>query len=71
MDMIEKLAAMIADEMLGPAKYAHCAIEHKADRPKLAETFHAIAKQEAEHMAMLLDAAKAELAAMMEMYNQT
>ena len=68
--MIEHLAAMIADEMTGAAKYAACAMKHKADRPQLAEMFHSMAEQEMGHMDKLLDAAREELKAMQAAYSQ-
>ena len=69
-NMIDKLAAMIADEMEGAAKYAQCAMKHKQERPKLAEMFHEMAAQEMEHMKKLHAAAEAELKAMQEKYEE-
>lgn len=68
--MIEHMAAMIADEMTSAAKYAECAMKHKADRPKLAEMFHEMAEQEMGHMNKLMDASKEELKAMQDAYSQ-
>ncbi len=68
MELIEKLSAMIAEEMEGAAKYAHCALKMKQDHTRLAEMFHTMAQQEMEHTHMLQDAATAELKALHDKY---
>ena len=68
--MIEHMAAMIADEMNGAAKYAECALKHKADRPRLAEMFREMAEQEIGHMDKLIESARQELKAMQAAYSQ-
>ena len=70
MELIEKLSAMIADEMHGAAEYAHCAMRHKQDHPKLAEAWHEMAEQETAHMNKLIEAAREELKAMQTAYSQ-
>lgn len=67
-ELIEKLGAMIADEMEGAAKYFECSLKLKQDHPKLADMFHEMAEQEMGHMKKLLDAADAELKNLMDMY---
>ena len=69
-EMIMHLSGMIAEEMEGAAKYAHCAMMYKQDKPKMGKMFHTMAEQEMEHMHMLQDAATEELKAMQEMYEQ-
>jgi len=70
MDLIDKLSAMMAEELEGAAKYAHCALKHKADHAKLAEMFHTMAGQEMEHAKHLQEAIAAEFKAMQDMYEQ-
>ena len=53
MVIIEKLSDMIDEEISDAEKYIRCAIEHKTDRPTLAEVFYKLSEEEMKHMAML------------------
>lgn len=39
MKLIEKLSAMVDEEIEDATKYAKCAVKYKDDRPALAKTF--------------------------------
>lgn len=69
-ETVTHLSGMAAEETEDAAKYAHCAVMYKQDKPKLAEMFHTMAQQEMEHMHLLQDAVTKELKAMQEMYEQ-
>lgn len=53
MKIIKTLTEMIEEELDGAKEYAKLALEHKADNPSLANTFHEIATQEMRHVDML------------------
>lgn len=53
MKIIEKLTEMIEEEVEDAVKYAKCALKHKEDHPKLADTFYDLSVSELDHMNML------------------
>ena len=55
MKLIEKLSDMIEEEMEDAKKYIRCAMNHKEDRPGLAEAFYKLSMEEMQHMAILHD----------------
>ena len=69
-DMLHKLSDMVVEEMDGVARYARCAIQHKAENPKLAEMFHEMSLQEMSHMDKLIDQVREDLKAMQTAYSQ-
>jgi len=53
MQIIKKLSKMIEEELNDAEKYARCALNHKEDRPMLAETFYSLSLEELKHMNQL------------------
>ena len=53
MQIIQNLSDMIEDEISDAEKYARRALDHKADRPKLAELFSRLSAEELNHMSLL------------------
>ena len=53
MQLIKKLSTMIEEELDDSEKYARCALNHRDDRPVLAETFYSLSLEEMKHMEML------------------
>ena len=51
--IIKKLSKMIEEELNDSEKYARCALNHKDDRPMLAETFYSLSLEELKHMQQL------------------
>ena len=66
MKLIEKLSAMVDDEIEDATKYAKCAVKYKDDRPALAKTFYDLSGEEMRHMTML----HAEVEAVIQKYRQ-
>lgn len=67
MRIIEILSEKIDDEIHDAAEYAKMAIEHKADRPALAETLYSISNDEMRHMGLI----HAEVEKIIEEYRRT
>ena len=57
MEIIQKLSAMIDEEIGDAEKYARAALDAKADYPKLAELFSRLSGEEMTHMELLHGAA--------------
>ena len=55
MQLISNLSDMIEDELKDAEKYIRCAMKHKTDNPKLADTFYRISMEEMGHMSLLHD----------------
>ena len=55
MQLISTLSDMIEDELDDAEKYIRCAMKHKEDNPKLADTFYKISTEEMVHMSLLHD----------------
>ena len=53
MKLIEKLSAMVDEEIEDAKKYAKCAVKYKDERPALAKTFYDLSGEEMRHMSML------------------
>ena len=66
MKLIEKLSAMIDEEIEDAKKYAKCAVKYKDERPALAKTFYDLSGEEMRHMTML----HAEVEAVIQKYRQ-
>lgn len=66
MKLIEKLSAMVDEEIDDAMKYAKCAIKYKDERPALAKTFYDLSGEEMRHMTML----HAEVEAVIQKYRQ-
>ena len=66
MKLIEKLSAMVDEEIDDAMKYAKCALKYKDERPALAKTFYDLSGEEMRHMTML----HAEVEAVIEKYRQ-
>lgn len=66
MKLIEKLSAMVDDEIEDAKKYAKCAVKYKDERPALAKTFYDLSGEEMRHMTML----HAEVEAVIQKYRQ-
>ena len=58
MQIIQNLSDMIGEEISDAEKYARRALDHKADRPKLAELFSRLSAEEMAHMGLLHTAAE-------------
>lgn len=66
MKLIEKLSAMVDEEIGDAMKYAKCALEYKDEYPALAKTFYDLSGEEMRHMTML----HAEVAGVIQKYRQ-
>lgn len=66
MKLIEKLSAMVDEEIEDAEKYAKCALKYKDERPALAKTFYDLSGEEMRHMTML----HAEVEAVIQKYKQ-
>ena len=66
MKLIEKLSAMVDEEIEDAMKYAKCAVKYKDERPALAKTFYDLSGEEMRHMTML----HAEVEAVIQKYRQ-
>lgn len=66
MKLIEKLSAMVDEEIEDATKYAKCAVKFKDDRPALAKTFYDLSGEEMRHMTML----HAEVEAVIQKHRQ-
>lgn len=66
MKLIEKLSAMVDEEIEDATKYAKCALEYKDECPALAKTFYELSGEEMHHMTML----HAEVAGVIQKYRQ-
>lgn len=66
MKLIEKLSAMIDEEIEDAKKYAKCAVKYKDERPALAKTFYDLSGEEMRHMTML----HAEVSGVIQKYKQ-
>lgn len=55
MQLISNLSDMIEDELDDAEKCIRCAMKHKEDNPKLADTFYRISTEEMVHMSLLHD----------------
>lgn len=66
MKLIEKLSAMVDEEIEDAKKYAKCALKYKDERPALAKTFFDLSGEEMRHMSTL----HAEVEAVIQKYRQ-
>ena len=66
MKLIEKLSAMVDEEIEDAKKYAKCAVKYKDERPALAKTFYDLSGEGMRHMTML----HAEVEAVIQKYRQ-
>lgn len=66
MKLIEKLSAMVDEEIEDATKYAKFAVKYKDDHPALAKTFYDLSGEEMRHMTML----HAEVEAVIQKYRQ-
>ena len=64
----DNLAEYIEDEIKDAAKYARCAMKHKDETPELANLFHRLSGEEAEHARLLYDMAMKEVKEMQDRY---
>lgn len=53
MKLIEKLSAMVDEEIEDAYKYAKCALNQKESRPSLADVLYRISDEEMRHMNLL------------------
>ena len=66
---IENLSEYIEDEIKDAGKYARCAMKHKGENPELAELFHRLSGEEADHARMLYDEAMKEVKELRDKYS--
>ena len=66
MKLIEKLSAMVDEEIEDATKYAKCAVKYKEERPALAKTFYDLSGEEMRHKTIL----QAEVEAVIQKYRQ-
>lgn len=66
----DNLSEYIEDEIKDAGKYARCALKHKDETPELADLFHHLSEQEAEHAKLLYDMAMKEVKEMQDKYMQ-
>ena len=53
MQIIQNLSDLIEEEIGDAEKYARLSLDHKTDRPKLAELFNRLSAEELNHMSLL------------------
>ena len=55
MEMLDGLPALIKEEAQDSMKYAHLALEHRADHPEIADLFMKLSGEELHHMQMIAE----------------
>lgn len=64
----DNLSEYIEEEIKDAGKYARCALKHKDETPELADLFHRLSGEEAEHAKLLYDMAMKEVKEMQDRY---
>lgn len=70
MNDTENLSEYIEDEIKDAGKYARAALKHKDETPELADLFHRLSGEEAEHAKLLYDMAMRQVKAMQDRYTE-
>lgn len=58
MEVIRELSEKIEEELSDANKYIKCALRHRDDDPKLAQTYYTLSLEEMKHMNMLHEEVK-------------
>lgn len=68
-DTLKTLPGLIAGEAQDSMRYAHLALEHRADHPDLADMFMELSGEELRHMKMISDKLASMVGELHDRYN--